>query len=43
MPDAIETEVVYIVQGVCETASVRQFRLNAPERAGAPAELHAGA
>jgi 3',5'-cyclic AMP phosphodiesterase CpdA len=43
MPDAIETEVVYIVQGVCETASVRQFRLNAPERAGAPAELHADA
>jgi len=41
MSDVIETEVVYIAQGVCETASVRQFRLNAPAAAGAPAELHA--
>jgi 3',5'-cyclic AMP phosphodiesterase CpdA len=39
----IETEVVHIKQGVCETASVRQFRLNAPEEPGAPAELHAKA
>jgi 3',5'-cyclic AMP phosphodiesterase CpdA len=37
----IEIEVVYIVQGVCETASVRQFRLDAPLEPGAPAELHA--
>jgi 3',5'-cyclic AMP phosphodiesterase CpdA len=39
--DTIETEVVYIVQGVCETASIRQFRLNAPRQPGAPAEMHA--
>lgn len=37
----IETEVVYIVQGMCETASVRQFRLEGPLEPGAPAELHA--
>ncbi len=43
MADVIEAEVVYIVQGVCETASVRQFRLNAPREPGAPAEVHAGA
>ncbi|MGD9965453.1 MAG: metallophosphoesterase [Hyphomonadaceae bacterium] len=41
--DVIETEVVHIRQGVCETASVRQFRLDAPKRPGAPAELHAKA
>jgi 3',5'-cyclic AMP phosphodiesterase CpdA len=41
LQDAIETEVVYIVQGVCETASIRQFRLNAPLQPGAPAEIHA--
>ena len=40
-PQVIETEVVYIVQGVCESASVRQFRLDAPLEPGAPAELHA--
>lgn len=39
----IEAEVVYVVQGVCETASIRQFRLNAPSEPGAPAEVHAGA
>lgn len=39
--DTIETEVIYIVQGVCETASNRQFRLNAPLEPGAPAEIHA--
>ena len=42
-PQAIETEVVYIVQGVSETASVRHFRLDAPLSPGAPAELHARA
>lgn len=42
-PDTIETEVVYIVQGVCETASIRQFRLDAPLVPGKPAELHAQA
>jgi 3',5'-cyclic AMP phosphodiesterase CpdA len=40
-PQTVETEVVHVVQGVCETASVRQFRLEAPLRPGAPAELHA--
>jgi 3',5'-cyclic AMP phosphodiesterase CpdA len=39
LADTIETEVVYIVQGVCETASVRQFRLNAPTEPGAPAQV----
>lgn len=39
--NVIETEVVHINQGVCETASVRQFTLNAPMRPGAPAKLHA--
>jgi 3',5'-cyclic AMP phosphodiesterase CpdA len=42
-PRVIETEVVHIKQGVCETASVRQFQLDAPELPGAPAELHADA
>jgi 3',5'-cyclic AMP phosphodiesterase CpdA len=42
-PDVIETEVVHIRQGVCESASTRQFRLRAPEAPGAPAELHAKA
>lgn len=37
----IETEVVHINQGVCETASVRRFRLNAPIEPGAPADIHA--
>lgn len=37
----IETEVVHIKQGVCETASVRQFRLDAPRDAGAPAQIRA--
>jgi hypothetical protein len=43
MADVIETEVVYIVQGVCETASIRQFRLEAPLEPGRPAEVHAQA
>lgn len=43
LDDVIETEVVYIVQGRCETASIRQFRLNAPPEAGAPAEIRAEA
>src|SRR5262249_43991403 len=29
--DVIETEVIHIKQGVCESASVRRFRLRAPE------------
>lgn len=37
----IETEVIHIVQGVCQTASTRQFRLNAPLNPGAPAVVHA--
>ena len=37
----IEAEVVHIVQGVCQTASVRQYRLDAPLEPGAPAEVHA--
>jgi len=37
----IETEVVHIVQGVPETASVRQFNVRAPLKPGAPAEVHA--
>jgi len=41
MADTIETEVVYIVQGVCQSASIRQFRLDAPLQPGAPAEVHA--
>lgn len=40
-PKVIEAEVVHIKQGVCETASVRQFRLNAPEEPGTPADIHA--
>lgn len=40
-PDMIETEVIFINNGVCETASTRQFRLNAPELPGTPAEMHA--
>jgi hypothetical protein len=40
-PKVIETEVVHIKQGVCETASVRQFRLEAPEKPGTPADIHA--
>ena len=37
----IETEVVHIKQGVCETASTRQFRLDAPREPGTPAEITA--
>jgi hypothetical protein len=40
-PNVIETEVVHIVQGVCQTASVRQFKLNASSLPGAPAEVRA--
>lgn len=40
-PDVIEAEVVHIVQGVAETASVRRFHLNAPLEPGAPAEIYA--
>lgn len=37
----IETEVVHIRNGVCESASTRQFRLDAPLQPGAPAEIRA--
>jgi 3',5'-cyclic AMP phosphodiesterase CpdA len=40
-PNVIETEVIHINQGVCETASTRKFRLDAPLNPGEPAELHA--
>lgn len=40
-PHVIETEVVHIKQGVCETAAVRQFQLNAPAALGAPAAIRA--
>jgi 3',5'-cyclic AMP phosphodiesterase CpdA len=39
--DLLETEVVHIIQGVAETASIHQFHLQAPLNPGAPAELHA--
>jgi hypothetical protein len=44
-PDAgvIETEVMHVVHGVVQCASKRQFRLSAPLRATAPAEIHAQA
>ncbi|HVV33252.1 MAG TPA: metallophosphoesterase [Vitreimonas sp.] len=38
--DVIEAEVVHIVQGVCETATKRQFSLSGAQRVAAPAELH---
>lgn len=40
-PTTLEAEVVHIVQGVCETASVRQFRLEAAPRPGASAGITA--
>lgn len=40
-PKLIETEVVHIKQGVCETASKRQFQLDAPLNPGSPAEITA--
>ncbi len=39
----IEAELMYVVQGVVECASKRQFRLAAPLRATAAAEIHAQA
>jgi 3',5'-cyclic AMP phosphodiesterase CpdA len=39
-PDTIEAEVVHIVQGVCETATKRHFRLLGGDQVAAPAELH---
>jgi 3',5'-cyclic AMP phosphodiesterase CpdA len=38
--DVIETEVVHIVQGICETATRRQYRLIGANRPAAPAEMH---
>ncbi len=40
-PMVLETEVVHVVQGVAQTATVRQFRLAAPPRLDTPAEIHA--
>lgn len=40
--DVLEAEVVHIVQGVTQTASTRQFKLNEAAERGAPAVLHAG-
>lgn len=40
-PDIIETEVVHIRSGLCETANVRQFKLNTPLGPGAGGEVHA--
>lgn len=37
----IEAEVMHVVQGVVQSASKRQFRLNAPTVAAGPAEVHA--
>jgi len=42
-PGVIETDVMHVVQGVVQCASKRQFRLSAPLRATAPAEIHAQA
>ena len=40
-PDMIEVEVVHVVQGFAETASVRQYKLHAPAEPMAPAVIHA--
>lgn len=40
-PNTIETELVHIVQGVCQAASVRQFTLDTPPTLGAPADIRA--
>lgn len=40
-PTIIETEVMHIKQGACETASTRQFRLDTPDRPGSPGEVRA--
>ncbi len=40
-PNIIEAEVVHVVQGHAETASVRQYALAAPSEPGAPAIVHA--
>lgn len=40
-PRTIEAEVIHINQGRCETASIRQFRLESRAAADAPAEVHA--
>ena len=39
--EIIEAEVVHIVQGHAETASLRQYALDAPATPGAPATVHA--
>jgi 3',5'-cyclic AMP phosphodiesterase CpdA len=41
--NVIEAEVLHIVQGVAESASIRQFTLEAPPLPGGPAEVHAAA
>jgi 3',5'-cyclic AMP phosphodiesterase CpdA len=40
-PDAIEVEVLHIVQGCAETATKRQFQLAATPRVGEAADIHA--
>lgn len=40
-PNIIEAEVVHVVQGHAETASLRQYTLHAPAEPGAPAVVHA--
>lgn len=40
-PHVIEVEVMHVTQGVVQSASKRQFRLNAPSTATGPAEVHA--
>lgn len=40
-PGIVEAEVVHIVQGYAETASIRQYTLNAPLNPGAPSEVRA--
>jgi 3',5'-cyclic AMP phosphodiesterase CpdA len=42
-PGIIEAEVVHIAQGFAETASIRQYALEAPSEPGAPAVIHAEA
>lgn len=39
----IEVEVVHVVQGFAETASIRQYTLRAPAEPGAPSVMHAEA
>lgn len=42
-PDLIETEVLHVIQGVAETASRRQFKLERPPAPGVNVAVHAEA